>query len=399
MEENRLRFLFSPQREPPNIDVRTNWVIAASAPSSVLFNVFDTGPFDESLSLGISSNGPNVTCSAGPVDSPNPGGAWLLTATPGAPLPGSNILSWITLAVTNDVGLTSATTIQVAATPVLPVNSNLLGGGSLVWSNGGDVPWFGEQLIANGGGPVAQSGAIGNAQQSLLQTSVCGPGRVSFWWKVSSETNADLLEFDGGGQSLSISGEVDWEQRVVYLDFGCNLLTWRYSKDDFNSSGWDAAWFGPVTFEPGPWLETGGLQTDGQVQFVLHCTPGRLYEVQTAPAVPGPFSSTNWLRWNWLLSTKSRVPFAVNATTGLGSGFYRVRDRSLRLDPPRLLGNGTVELVARNLASPKVEFQFSTDLVNWASLAVVTNAGLALTNFDIIGTNASVRFYRAVALP
>jgi hypothetical protein len=58
-----------------------------------------------------------------------------------------------------------------------------------------------------------------------------------------------------------------------------------------------------------------------------------------------------------------------------------------------------VELVAHNSSNPEVELQFSSNLVNWVSLAVVTNAGFVFTNFDVVGTNSPARFYRAVALP
>jgi hypothetical protein len=89
----------------------------------------------------------------------------------------------------------------------------------------------------------------------------------------------------------------------------------------------------------------------------------------------------------------------VNAAADVPSGFYRVKERSIWLDPPSILADGTVELVVHNTSNPRIEVQFSGDLVNWISLMVLTNAGSTSTNFDDFATNSSVRFYRVLAPP
>ena len=38
---------------------------------------------------------------------------------------------------------------------------------------------------------------------------------LSFWWKVSSETNFDWLVFESPLVTNRISGEVDWQQQTV----------------------------------------------------------------------------------------------------------------------------------------------------------------------------------------
>jgi subtilisin-like proprotein convertase family protein len=80
-----------------------------------------------------------------------------------------------------------------------------------------------------------------------MQTTVTGPGTLSFYWKVSSEANYDFLEFWVDGVLKSeISGEVNWQQKSFSLASGSHLLSWSYSKDRSVSAGSDAGWLDRV---------------------------------------------------------------------------------------------------------------------------------------------------------
>ena len=80
-----------------------------------------------------------------------------------------------------------------------------------------------------------------------------GPGVVSFWWKVSSKWDDDLLHFILDGESrLAISGEVDWELRAYAVPAGAHTLRWAYCKNDEDSRGLDAAWLDQVRFTTDP---------------------------------------------------------------------------------------------------------------------------------------------------
>ncbi|MCF7975345.1 MAG: discoidin domain-containing protein, partial [Phycisphaerae bacterium] len=59
----------------------------------------------------------------------------------------------------------------------------------------GDALWFSQDVNAFEDGDAARSGALGNNVQSSMQTTVEGPGTVSFYWKVSSEVDWDFLDF------------------------------------------------------------------------------------------------------------------------------------------------------------------------------------------------------------
>src|SRR5207302_629907 len=86
---------------------------------------------------------------------------------------------------------------------------------NLVWTTNGASPWIGQSLVTHDGVDAARSGAIGDSQTTSFQTTVNGPGTLSFWWKVSSETNNDrLLFYIGSSEQGRITGEVDWQLRV-----------------------------------------------------------------------------------------------------------------------------------------------------------------------------------------
>jgi len=75
--------------------------------------------------------------------------------------------------------------------------------------------------------------------------------KVSFFWKVSSESGCDELEFyiDDSLQD-SISGEVDWEKKSYSLSAGSRTLKWRYVKNGSTSEGDDLGWVDGVYVGP-----------------------------------------------------------------------------------------------------------------------------------------------------
>ena len=77
-----------------------------------------------------------------------------------------------------------------------------------------------------------------------METTVSGPGTLSFYWRVSSESNYDFLRFylDGVEQSGRISGTVNWTRKSLAIGPGSHTLRWAYTKDGSVSSGSDAAW-------------------------------------------------------------------------------------------------------------------------------------------------------------
>ena len=120
------------------------------------------------------------------------------------------------------------------------------------FTSGGSAEWFGQTTISNDGVDAAQSGPIRHNQQTWVQTTIQGPGIIKFFWKVSSEENFDKLTFlINDVEKLSISGNKDWQLVEYTIEEESEVIAkWRYSKDQSNSNGLDAAWIDQFEFIP-----------------------------------------------------------------------------------------------------------------------------------------------------
>jgi hypothetical protein len=159
--------------------------------------------------------------------------------------------------VTNSFGSVTSgvATLTVIPTVPLPV---ALDNNSFTWNPGTSNPWFGQTNVFHAGGTNAASARswfIADGQQTRLATTATGPGTLTFWWKVSSQANADYLTFTstGGGvtNTAQISGEVDWTQQTYYLAAGTQTLQWTYAKDASLSDGSDAGYVDQVSYVAG----------------------------------------------------------------------------------------------------------------------------------------------------
>jgi len=149
---------------------------------------------------------------------------------------------------------------------------------SLIFKTGGDGGWFSQTNTALFDGDAAQSGYIGDGQRSWMQTTIPGPGTLSFYWKVSSEANYDFLEFyiDGVLQDR-ISGSVYWHQMIYTISgSGPHTLVWQYQKDGEVSNGSD---IGRVDLVE--WVEWSGetqppvvIPISEALDTCLNCTTG-----------------------------------------------------------------------------------------------------------------------------
>jgi hypothetical protein len=121
----------------------------------------------------------------------------------------------------------------------------------LTWTTGGDANWYEQSSIFYYGGDAAQSGSITHNQDTWIQTTLMGPGTLTFYWKVSSESDRDFLIFyiDDVEQD-KISGEVSWTQKTYFIASGSHTLKWSYTKDGSVSMGSDAGWLDYVVFNP-----------------------------------------------------------------------------------------------------------------------------------------------------
>ena len=135
----------------------------------------------------------------------------------------------------------------------------------LTWLTSGSG-WFGQADVYYYGNDAAQSAPISHNQETVLETTVQGPGDLSFYWKVSSEKNYDFLDFlVDGVPKASISGEVAWQKKTFALAAGVHTLKWRYKKDAATISGSDCGWVDKATYTGNSVVKEDFLGTwDGQ---------------------------------------------------------------------------------------------------------------------------------------
>ena len=120
-----------------------------------------------------------------------------------------------------------------------------------VWNFSGDAQWFIQNTEFHVGSNLLQSRAIGNNEQSSIETIITDAGTISFYWKVSSESGADFLKFYIDDiEMASIDGEVDWQKKTFNLSPGSHTLRWTYSKDSASSDGYDAGWLDGASIKP-----------------------------------------------------------------------------------------------------------------------------------------------------
>lgn len=118
------------------------------------------------------------------------------------------------------------------------------------FSTGGNRPFWGARgSWAAVGSDCAASGTITDGQTSSFRTTVTCKRQVLFRWRVSSEANYDWLEiWVNGTRRNRISGNVNWTPVTINLDFGNNLVEWRYVKDGSVSTGLDRGFVDEIRF-------------------------------------------------------------------------------------------------------------------------------------------------------
>jgi len=125
--------------------------------------------------------------------------------------------------------------------------ASALDNSSLYWFTGGDALWRTDPEVVLLGTTSARSGGILDGKESKLVTVVKGPGRISFYWKVSSELYCDWLEFYIDDELRGhISGEKDWQFGCYYVGTGNHILRWVYTKNLNVAEGKDCGWIDGV---------------------------------------------------------------------------------------------------------------------------------------------------------
>jgi hypothetical protein len=286
--------------------------------------------------------------------------------------------------------------------------------GALVVSSRGSPKWFTETNITHDGLNAVQSASIGDNTASSMRMWVAGPVVVSFWWKVSSETNHDFLNFYAGGILLTnISGETGWQQCTLTLPPGNQILQWTYSKDPSGSAGLDAGWVDQLVFTPiAPSIisQPAGTNVIGGNNVTLNVlatgTPPLAYQWRKDA---NPLGMTTPSLTLFSVTRTNSGTYSVVVTNSAGS--VTSSNAIVAVHTPQLLSapvfqpDGTILLNSADIDGgtlsssdlANLQAQVSSNLVNWVPLPnslTVTNGALLLQ--DPGATNSPTRFYRIV---
>jgi hypothetical protein len=145
------------------------------------------------------------------------------------------------------------------------------------YTTGGDRGWLISPGTAHSGTRSARAGSITHNQISTMTRDV-DAGPISFWYRVSSESNYDWFNFYIDGQQfLHRSGNTSWTYFSHTLGPGQHTLKWEYTKDVSLSGGSDTAWVDELEV-----TENNTVWTD----IVAETDPGATSAMWTPPA-PG----------------------------------------------------------------------------------------------------------------
>lgn len=304
-----------------------------------------------------------------------------------------------TVVVTNYFGLATSNVLLMS----YPTALNASG---LIWTSSGYAAWFPESTVTHDGVAAVQSGSFyGSSRQSILQTTVVGPGTLSFWWNISSY--GSLFFAINGVSQASISYISGWSQKTYYLGTNTQTLTWAYIGGSF-SYGLNAVWLDQVSFVPG-----------GTAPIIINAPSTRFVRASTNTSFTVGAVGTPPLVYQWQFNGTNLVN-QTNATLSLlnvqptNSGTYSVvitnyygsiatnaalfvQQFAINSGPANLLmtTNGFQLLLNGVMTANPVVILGSTDLVLW--LPIYTNPATtgSVLFLDSAATNLPARFYKA----
>jgi hypothetical protein len=307
--------------------------------------------------------------------------------------------------VTNAYG---STTGLVASLTIMDLGA-ALNSTNLVWTTGGSYPWFPETSINHDGLAAAQSATSPFPQYSTLQTTVIGPGTLTFWAECSQFFDDYIFSASGSyGQAVFIPPFPQWVQETVYLGTGTQSLTWQFQKNPFGGVGLDAVWLDQVSFTPGG---TSPMITSAPTNCIVIMNANASFTASTTGTPPlayqWQFNGTN-------LANQTNVTLSLLDVQPTNSGTYSVvitnsygvistnaslfvQAFSIDTSPTNLwlTANGFQLQLDGILTTNPVVILGSTDLVSWLPICTNPPSTGSIQFLDFTATNLPTRFYRA----
>ncbi len=156
--------------------------------------------------------------------------------------------------------LFAATAILLAGKPASAQTLQIaLDATNLTWTTSGTLGaqgWIGETSVTHDGVSAAQSAVSvseegSRGQASILQTTVTGPGTLTFWTYVP-DTSGELILTAGNATQAVLAGPMlSWEHETYYIGPGTQTLTWTYTNSSSFGFTIDPAYLDQVSWVTG----------------------------------------------------------------------------------------------------------------------------------------------------
>ena len=106
--------------------------------------------------------------------------------------------------------------------------------GNLTFENDEAYPWVYDTTYIGHYGAASGNTGVANSTSTVSLTATFEEGQgIRFNWRVSSQERWDTFTFAIDGEPVeTISGNKDWEQKIIAVPAGEHTLSWSYSKDD-----------------------------------------------------------------------------------------------------------------------------------------------------------------------
>ena len=273
-----------------------------------------------------------------------------------------------------------------------------------------DCLWSGDMNTSHDGIASARLKGMGQDSESSIELYLDSPGRLSFWWKASSESDGNnvfdyaYLSIDGVPQGtlnkenyslngVAIGGKTDWRHKVIdVVGKGSHVIRWTYAKDEIDEGdiGEDCAWLDQVAFTPLAYLSFDIAGASGTAPSEISELEG---EVVTLPAQSGfvcedrVFNGWSDGRATYAAGAQYVVP-ATNVT--LTAQWIAKRFLTFSLDG----GEGQIPVTLKDVPGADITLPSANGIsmakhvfVGWSDGATTYDAG---ANYRV--TDASVEF-------
>jgi hypothetical protein len=158
--------------------------------------------------------------------------------------------SVVLTSTTNPSDVVTSRAAKLLVYQIVPL-ADALDGGDLTFTTGGANTWFGQTGVSNAGGSAAHVVATGTNQKSWFETTVTGPGTITFDWKTDASYYQDFLNFVVDGDTKDfITGSTDWATRSYEVAAGMHTIRWSYDTGYSTYYTKRLAWVDNVQFTP-----------------------------------------------------------------------------------------------------------------------------------------------------